>query len=168
MQKKVVKFIIKQIKTNNKNINKTKLEEIEYDASIKSYEFKINNLIKLIETIKLNDNPLINRFNSINSIQLNKKEMNDIVKLHIEEVKLRSLNKNTIISIKPYHAPLIEVLYKPFSKSKTKQGWVERYYTLNDKSITEKVYKNSYEFDYILDNKEWGVLTYSSFNLILI
>ena len=111
-------------------------------------------LIKLIETIKLNDNPLINRFNSINSIQLNKKEMNDIVKLHIEEVKLRSLNKNTIISIKPYHAPLIEVLYKPFSKSKTKQGWVERYYSLNDKSITEKVYKNRYEFDYILDNKQ--------------
>lgn len=138
----------------DKQVQQVKLEEIEYDASIKSYEFKINNLIKLIETIKLNDNPLINRFNSINSIQLNKKEMNDIVKLHIEEVKLRSLNKNTIISIKPYHAPLIEVLYKPFSKSKTKQGWVERYYSLNDKSITEKVYKNSYEFDYILDNKQ--------------
>lgn len=130
-------------------LNQIKNEENKYKNELIEYSHNIDKLNRLINSIndKKND---FNRFvNAVESIDINKKDMHDIVKLHIKSVELKSLDKTTMqIHIIKSNDDIVNITYYPRSKKKIRTNWYDKYY-VNDKSISEKVYKNTYEIDYI-------------------
>lgn len=130
----------------NKQLEKVKFEESEYNAQIKAYKAEIEKVTTLIKSIQHKDHPLFKLLDAKDSIELTKKELYDIVHMHIKKIYIEPNGKTIDIHIQLMDGKELKFNYRHTAKKKTKQGWFDRFYHF-DKSITEKVYKNSYEFD---------------------
>ena len=125
-----------RLKEINDEVNEHSKLLIQFNEDIE----KLNNLIKSIED---KQHPFSKFINSVESIKLN-----------IKEVKLNSLTSSiTLIEIIKMNGESIEIKYYSRTKNEVRKGWLDRYY-MNDISISEQVYKRTYEYDYILDNKK--------------